>query len=175
MKMLVVFVLLSVRLLAQMPAYDRYTWTGDVVSYDQAANVLTVKARYREHVNAYIGRFTRGDKLVLVWATPKPGETEAITYIEKYDPKSAVLKIGYVLPAEFLGADPAHFQLTFALTPPPNAAAVLKTARPGSQFKFVSPFDQPNDIPIVTSIELPPGSQALTSNTSASAERRNQP
>jgi hypothetical protein len=42
-----------------------------------------VKAPYLEHINRYIGEFTRGDQVMLNWATPRPGETEAVRYVER--------------------------------------------------------------------------------------------
>jgi hypothetical protein len=161
---------------AQDSKQDAYTWFGELVSYDQAVNVLTVKARVREHVNKYTGRFSRGDRLVLIWATPRPGETEAITYIERYT-DSAVLKSGYVLPVEFVSADPTASQLTFSLTPPPDAAATLRAVRPGAWIKVRTPFDQPTEIAAIQSIE--PSSVPHTPTSSAPGaskeELRSQP
>src|ERR1041384_5935618 len=54
---------------AQMVANGSYTWSGQVVSFDEQGKTVTVTAACREHINRYIGEFKRGDKMTLNWAT----------------------------------------------------------------------------------------------------------
>ena len=69
----------TVKLLAQPVKNQSYAWSGEVLMYNEKGKTVTVKAPYLEHINRYIGEFTRGDKVVLNWATPRPGETEAVS------------------------------------------------------------------------------------------------
>ena len=63
----------TVKVLAQPATNQSYAWAGEVVMYDEKGKTVTVRAPYLEHINRYIGEFTRGDKVVLNWATPRPG------------------------------------------------------------------------------------------------------
>ena len=51
-------------------------------------------------------------RVMLNWATPLPGETEAVSYVGRYDASSGA-KWGYVLPVEFVSADTTERRLRF--------------------------------------------------------------
>jgi hypothetical protein len=106
-----------VEVLAQPLKNQSYVWFGEVVLYDEKGKSVTVKAPYREHINRYVGEFKRGDKVMLTRATPRPGETEAIIPVGRYD-ASSVAKWGYVLPVEFVSADTPEPRLTFTVALP---------------------------------------------------------
>src|SRR5687768_17302018 len=80
--------LLAISAVAQPAKIQSYVWLGEVVLHDGQNKRVTVKVPYREHIDRYIGEFKRGDKVQLTWATPRPGETEAITYVGRYEPGS---------------------------------------------------------------------------------------
>src|SRR5687768_2339242 len=105
---------------AESPKNQSYVWFGEVVMYDEKGKTVTVDARYREHINRYVGEFTIGDRVMLNWATPRPGETEAITYVGPYDANSGA-KWGYVLPVEFVSADTTKRRLRFTVPLPSKA------------------------------------------------------
>jgi hypothetical protein len=113
---------------------------------------------YREHINRYIGDFRPGDKIMLTWATTRPGETEAVMYVGRFDANSAA-NFGYVLPAEFVSADQTERRLTITVAMPPAASAMLRTVKPGGWIKVTCPFNQPRAraaIQAVTASAEPP-------------------
>jgi hypothetical protein len=141
---------------AQPVTNQRYVWFGQVVLYDQHGKTVTVKAPYRPHVNRYIGEFKRGDKVMLTWGTPDPGETEAIIYVGRYEASSGA-KWGYVLPADFVSADTTEHSLTFAVAIPSKALKVLKTVPSGGYIKVTTPFDQPDETATIVGVEASDG------------------
>ena len=132
-----------------------YVWLGEVVWYDARGKTVTVKAPYREHINRYIGEFKRGDKIQLTWATPRPGETEAIVYVGRDEAGSA--KWGYVLTVEFVSADTANQRLTFTTAVPPQAIKTLQTVPSGGWIKVTTPFDQRNETATIERVEVAAG------------------
>jgi hypothetical protein len=137
--------------LAQPAENQTYEWSGEVILYDEKGKTVTVKAPYLDHINRYISEFTRGDKVMLNWATSHPGETEAIRYIGRYDPSAA--KWGYVLPVEFVSADTTARQLTFTVTVPSKALKTLKRVPSGGWIKVTTSFDQPNETAAIVALE----------------------
>jgi len=117
-----------------------YVWLGELVLFDARGKTVTLKAPYREHINRYIGEFKPGDKVHLTWATPRPGETDAIIYVGRDEAGST--KWGYVLTVEFVSADTANQQLTFTMAVPPQAIKTLQTVPSGRWIKVTTPFDQ---------------------------------
>lgn len=142
----------TVKVLAQPVKNQSYAWSGEVVMYDEKGKTVTVKAPYLEHINRYIGEFTRGDKVVLNWATPRPGETEGVRYVGRYDATSGA-KWGYVLPVEFVTADTAERRLTFTVAVPSKALKALKKVPSGGWIKVTTPFDQPNETAAIVAVE----------------------
>ena len=142
----------TVKVLTQPVKDHSYVWSGEVVMYDEQSKTVTVKAPYLEHINRYIGEFTRGDKVVLNWATPRPGETEAVRYIGRYDTTSGA-KWGYVLPVEFVSADTAERQLTFTVAVPSKAFKALRKVPSGGWITVTTPFDQPNETAAIVAVE----------------------
>ena len=138
--------------LAEPAKNQSYAWSGEVLMYDEKAKTVTVKAPYLEHINRYIGEFRHGDKVVLNWATPRPGETEAVRYVGRYDASSGA-KWGYVLPVEFVSADMAERRLTFTVAVPSKALKALKKVPSGGWIKVTTPFDQPNETAAIVAVE----------------------
>jgi len=142
----------AVKVLAQPMKNQSYAWSGEVLMYNEKGKTVTVKAPYLEHINRYIGEFTRGDKVVLTWATPRPGETEAVRYVGRYDASSGA-KWGYVLPVEFVSADTAERQLTFTVAVSSKALNALKKVPSGGWIKVTTLFDQPNETAAIVAVE----------------------
>lgn len=142
----------TVEAFAEPSKNQSYVWFGEVVMYDEKGKTVTVEAQYREHINRYIGEFKRGDKVMLTWATPRPGETEAIIYVGRHDASSGA-KWGYVLPVEFVSADRTERRLTFTVTLPSKALKALKRIPSGGWIKVTTPFDQPNETAAIAALE----------------------
>jgi hypothetical protein len=142
----------TVKVLAQAVKNQSYTWSGEVLMYDEKGKTVTVKAPYLQHITRYIGEFTRGDKVVLEWATPRTGETDAVRYVGRYDASSRT-KWGYVLPVEFVSADTAQRWLTFTVAVPSKALKTLKHVPSGGWIKVTTSFDQPNETAAIVAVE----------------------
>jgi hypothetical protein len=142
----------TVEVFAEPIKNQSYVWFGEVVMYDEQGKTVTVKAPYLEHITRYIGEFTRGDKVMLNWATSRPGETEAIRYVGRYD-VSAGANWGYILPVEFVSADTTARRLTFTVAVPSKALKTLKRVPSGGWIKVTTPFDQPNETPAIVALE----------------------
>ena len=140
-----------------------YVWRGEVVLYDGQGKTVTVKAPYREHINRYIGEFKRGDRVKLTWATPRPGETDAIIYVGRYDSRSG--KWGYVLPVEFVSADTAAQRLTFTTAVPSQAITTLQTVPSGGWIAVTTPFDQPNETATIERVEVAAGPETPSADS----------
>ena len=137
---------------AESPTNQSYVWFGEVLMYDEKNKTVTVEARYREHVNRYIGEFKRGERVMLTWATPRPGETEAIIHVGRYDAGSGA-KWGYVLPVELVSADTTGRRLRFTVPLPSKALKALKRIPSGGWIKVTTPFDQPNRTAAILAVE----------------------
>jgi hypothetical protein len=129
-----------------------YVWFSEVVTSDQKAKTITVKAPYREHINRYIAEFKPGDKVMVTWGTPRPGETEAITYIGRYE-ASPDGHYGYVLPVEFVSADTTERKLTFTMPVPSKALNAMRAVPSGGRIRVTTPFDQPRETAAILAIE----------------------
>jgi hypothetical protein len=152
----------SVEVSAEPATNHSYVWFGEVVMYDEKGKTVIVKAPYLDHINRYIGEFTRGDKVMLNWATTRPGETEAIRFVGRYD-ATAGAKWGYILPVEFVSADTTARRLTFRVAVPSKALRTLKRVPSGGWIKVTTPFDQPNETAAIVALEAstePQGPQA---------------
>ena len=145
----------AVKVLAQPLKNQTYVWSGEVLMYDAKGKTVTVKAPYLEHINRYIGEFRRGDKVLLNWATPRAGETEAVRYIARYDASSGG-EWGYVLPVEFVSANTTERRLTFTVAVPSTALKALKKVPSGGWITVTTPFNQPNETAAIVAIEVSP-------------------
>jgi hypothetical protein len=142
----------AAKVFAQPVKTQSYTWSAEVLMFDEKGKTVTVRAPYLEHISRYIGEFTRGDKVMLNWATPRPGETEAVRYVGRHDASSAA-KWGYVLPVEFVSADTTERRLTFTVALPSKALKALKRIPSGGWIKVTTPFDQPNETATIVAVE----------------------
>jgi hypothetical protein len=142
---------LTTAVVAQPARRHSYVWFGQVVAYSAESKTVTVKVPYQEHINRYIGQFKPGDSVKLTWATPRPGETDAIIYVGRYDASSG--KWGYVLPVAFVAADTTERRLTFTAKVPAKALDTLQIVPSGGWIKVTTPFDQPNETATIDTIE----------------------
>lgn len=144
---------------ANAAAQDRqYTWSGEIVSVDATASVITVSAPVEAHVFRYVERFSDGDQVVMIWA-PSPDDdttTDAIRYLELR--ADSILDYGYVLPVEFVSADAAGQRLVFRTSVPPGTAA--EALAPGTRISVTSPFRQEGDTATISALEVSPAPAA---------------
>jgi hypothetical protein len=127
-----------------------YTWYAEVVAVDQPTKTLTVKAQSRGAVKSYASGYKPGDKLMIVW-TPIQGESDTIIYAPKIELMKGIDE-GYILPAEFVAADPAGTSLTFKAVVPDAVLQGAASVRPGQWIKVTTPMQQPKETAVLASI-----------------------
>ncbi len=137
-------------------AYDRsrrarrYVWSGELVSLHRSESTMSVSAAAESHVFRYVDRFEKGDAVVLIWAPGANDEVAAVRYLE-HRGADAALDHGYVLPVEFVSADPDQRRITFKTKLP--AAFGDQALQPGHAIKVTSPFEQKGDTAAILAVE----------------------
>jgi hypothetical protein len=120
-----------------------YTWYAELASIDQSTKTITDKVQIRDGVTTYVGGYKPGDKLMLTWV-PIKGETDTVIYAPKYEVMKGIDE-GYILPVEFVSADPASHSLTVKTSAPDAVLQSVRTVQPGKWIKIVAPMQQPKD------------------------------
>ena len=135
---------------AEQPDDRSFGWYVELVSVDQAAGAVTVRAPFLKHVANYIDEFSPGEEVVIVW-TQFEGEADGVIYIERPD----VMKTrgGYIVYADFVGADLEGHTMTFTL-PLTNEMSSLASAQPGTPVRIESPLQQPDAVTTIASVAL---------------------
>lgn len=129
-----------------------YWWFGEIVSVDESAKTITVKAPYREPLGPFLNEYKPGDKIRLTWAMNAAGETDGILLVARFD-ETKYLDYGRVLPAEFVAVDKDARMLTFKTRVADNRLARLKNVPAGKWVKVTSPLEQPNDVAAIASVD----------------------
>jgi hypothetical protein len=126
-----------------------YTWYAELASIDQSTKTITVTVQIRDGVTTYVGSYKPGDKLMLTWV-PIKGETDTVIYAPKYEVMKGIDE-GYILPVEFVSADPAKHSLTVKTSAPDAVLQSVRAVQPGKWIKVVVPMQQPKDTAALTS------------------------
>ncbi len=126
-----------------------YTWYAELAAIDQNAKTVTIKVQIRDGVTQYVGSYKPGDKLMLTWV-PITGEADTVIYAPKYDVMKGIDE-GFILPVEFVAADPRNHSLTVRAAAPPTVLQSLQTVQAGRWIKVVAPMRQPTDVAVLTS------------------------
>jgi hypothetical protein len=126
-----------------------YTWYAELASLDQGARTITVKVQIRDGVTSYVSGYKPGDKLMLTWV-PIKGEADTVIYAPKYEVMKGIDE-GYILPVEFVSADPASHSLTVKASAPDAVLQSIRSVQPGKWIKIVAPMQQPRDTAALTS------------------------
>ena len=128
-----------------------YTWYAQVAAVDQTAKSIVVTAQTREAVGLYVGDYMPGDKLMLVWV-PIEGESDTVLYAPQYETMDGIDE-GYILPVDFVSADPDADLLTFRIPVPDSVLSSIASVQPGNWIKVTTPMQQAQDVPSLTSAE----------------------
>src|SRR3954463_8065579 len=126
-----------------------YTWYAELASIDQGTKTITVKVQIRDGVTGYVGGYKPGDKLMLTWV-PIKGEADTVIYAPKYEVMKGIDE-GYILPVEFVSADPAAHSLTVKASAPDAVLQSVRSVQPGKWIKVVVPMQQPRDTAALSS------------------------
>ena len=107
-----------------------YRWHGELASLDDAASKLTVKSRLVTDAAAESAAdLDAGDPIVITWSGFE-NRTDGIRAVER----DAGLwgDGGFLLPATFVGTDPAGRYMTFSVAPPADRVRGLRAMTRGS-------------------------------------------
>jgi hypothetical protein len=129
-----------------------YTWYAELASLDQSAKTITVTVQIRDGVTTYVGGYKPGDKLMLTWV-PIKGEADTVIYAPKYEVMKGIDE-GYILPVEFVSADPAKHTLTVKTSAPDAVLQSVRAVQPGKWIKVVVPMQQPKETAALTSAAM---------------------
>jgi len=128
------------RLAAQssQPAADTYTWSGELVSLDEGARILTVKARVvGDQPMTQLPKFKVGDRIVVTWSGYDK-YADAINHAVRYDGTKRAEE-RFTFPVDFVAFDSAHQYLTFKAPIPADSVAKIKSLKPGEWVTATSP------------------------------------
>jgi hypothetical protein len=126
-----------------------YTWYAELTSLDPGTKTITVKVQIRDGVTNYLSGYKPGDKLMLTWV-PIKGEADTVIYAPKYEEMKGIDE-GFILPVEFVSADPANHSLTVKASAPDAVLQSVRAVQPGKWIKIVAPMQQPRDTAALTS------------------------
>ena len=114
-----------------------YMWHAELVSFDQAAKTLTVKAQVvGETAAAELKNFKAGDRVLLHWSGFDTS-ANGVRGVMKYDATQSA-KEPFLLPVELVSPMPENNYLTIKLRAPDSTAAALKSVKPGEWITITS-------------------------------------
>jgi len=122
---------------ATRPASDTYQWSGELVSFDGAANTATVKARLvDQEAVADVKKFKVGDRVLLQWSG-YDAYADAIRRVMPYtDNRNANDR--FLLPVELASNETPNQYVTFRLRMPAASAPSIKSVKPGEWITVTS-------------------------------------
>jgi hypothetical protein len=127
-----------------------FTWYGELVSVDQVAKTITVRAKIRDAVTRYVSDYKPGDQLMLTWV-PVKGETDTVIYAPKVEVMKGIDQ-GYIFPAEFVSADAAGKTLTFKTAFPDALLQAVRSVQPGRWIQATVPMQQPGAVAAISTM-----------------------
>jgi hypothetical protein len=127
-----------------------YQWSAELVSYDDTARTVTVKARaVDQEVVGDLKRFKAGERVLLQWSgfqTYADGIRRVMPHTDsKTDER-------FLLPVELVSTDAPHQYVTFRLQVPAADLARLKSVRAGEWVTVTSSHRPSGEAAAVTSI-----------------------
>ena len=158
-------ILISKRLAAQVsqPAADTYTWSGELVSLDEGAHILTVKARIvGDQPITELPKFKAGDRILLTWSGYDK-YADAINHVIRYD-ASQKTEERFSFPVDFVTFDSAHQYVTFKAPVPVDSIANIKSLKPGEWVTATSPHTKTAESQPIVSVRPYVWSSGTNSN-----------
>jgi hypothetical protein len=157
------FNLASLPLNAAVQWSDTYTWSGELVSFDPNASVITVKSRLvNEHEQQTMAQFKPGDRIVLTWSG-YDSSADGIARAAKYD-AGQKLNDRFMLPVEFVGFDTTTKYLTFKFQVPAGSVGAVKAVKPGHWITATARHRPSTDAEAITAVK----SYVMTSSPASS-------
>lgn len=112
-----------------------YTWSAELVSYDEDARAMTVRAPVETHAEIEnLSSFSEGDRVTIVW-TGRFWAAGVRDIVRNADSAEGFLK----LPAEFVGAEDDGSYVSFRVRVPSDDASRIASVEPGDEVRVRSP------------------------------------
>jgi hypothetical protein len=133
------------------PATDTYTWSGELVSLDETARMLTVKVRVvGDQPMTELPKFKSGDRIMLTWSGYDKYADAVNRAVRSDATKKSVDR--FTFPVEFVSFDSAHQYVTFKAPVPSDSIARIKPLKPGEWVTATSPHTGGNSAQPIVSI-----------------------
>jgi hypothetical protein len=114
---------------------DAYTWSAELVGFDEAAGVALVKALVAGHANLEdLPSLSEGDRVTITWSGLTRG-----TAIRSITRASETAADGLTLAAEFVSTQRDDRYLVFRIPVPSEAVARISALSPGTWVTLTSP------------------------------------
>jgi hypothetical protein len=116
---------------------EAFSWSGELVTLDETARLLTVKSRVvGEQTDAEFGRLKSGERVMLTWS----GYDRYADAIREVRP-AAVNKFEerFTFPAQFVSFDAPRRYMSFKVQIPQDSIGNLKSLKPGEWVTATSP------------------------------------
>jgi hypothetical protein len=145
------------------PAADTYTWSGELVSLDEGARILTVKARVvGDQPLTELPKFKAGERLLLTWSGYDK-YADAINHAVRYD-AAKKSEERFTFPVDFVAFDSAHQYVTFKVPVPADSIAKIKSLKPGEWVTATSPHSKTAESQPIVSVRPYVWSSSTNSN-----------
>lgn len=115
---------------AQPKSGETYLWHGELVSFDGANRMLTVKARLLRSAAADVERLAVGDRVLLTWSGLDI-HAGAVRRVSKYDPNQRIAEF-FALPAGLASRDTQGDMITIRVPIPDASVGAVKGLKPGT-------------------------------------------
>ena len=133
------------------PAADSYLWDAELVTFDAASRMITVKANVvGEHSPEEIAKLKAGEKVMVTWSGVDR-YTSGVNHVLAYtDAKNSEGR--FSVPVEFVSYDAAQKYLAFKTQIPADGVAKIRNLKPGDWITATSIHGKATEAQPVVSI-----------------------
>lgn len=135
---------------ARDAANDSYTWSAELVGFDEATNTATVQARIVSHaeINDF-SDFSKGDQIMLTWsgAYGSASGVRNLTHDETVDEGQL-----FTMPVEFVSMELDNRYVRFNVEVPSADAQKIRNLEPGKWITATSPQEPADRAEAVSAI-----------------------
>jgi hypothetical protein len=136
---------------ALQPTSETYSWSGELVGFNETDRTLTVKSRVvGTQALAELERFKPGDRIVLTWSGFDTF-ADAIKEAVRYDAGKKWSE-PFTFPVEFVAYEAPRQYVTFKFQVPAGSAQALKALKPGEWVTAISRHRPAAESEVITAV-----------------------
>jgi hypothetical protein len=163
-----ILALTMVRLGAQsvQPTSPTYTWSGELVAFDPATRMMTVKSRVvADHARGEMPSFKAGDRIVITWSGFDM-YSDGIARAVKYD-ASKKWSEPFTFPVEFVAYETPRDYVTFKFAVPAASVDKVKSLKAGEWVTGIARHRAASEADAITTVHAysAPASPSSQSST----------